>query len=65
MKDIKMQPNSTVTYAQNKNDDDNCLIVDNYQADNEIWHLPIEYKNVEDYKTHSTVGCWRVKPTDK
>lgn len=62
---IKMQANSKVTYAQNRISGDDCLLVDNYQMDNEVWILPLEYKHIEHYKTASSVGCWRVKPTDK
>ena len=62
---IKMQANSTVTYALNRIPEDDCLLVDNYPIDNDIWHLPIEYEYIKVYKTESSVGCRRVKPTDK
>jgi len=33
---IKMQPNSTVVYSLIQLNTDDCLLVDNYQVDNEI-----------------------------
>jgi len=60
-----MRPNIKVTYSQLRIYKDDCLLVDNYQPDNEVWHLPIEYKDIDEYKTRRSVGVWRVKPTDK
>lgn len=62
---IKMQKDSSVGYHPVKFEVDDCLLVDNYPTDNEIWHIWLSYAMIEDFKSPSSVGVWRVKPTDK
>lgn len=61
MINIKMKPNSTVTYYWYKLKEDDCLLVDNYVADNDIWHFPIDYGRIKQFKSAHSIGCWRIK----
>ncbi len=58
---IKMQPNSKVTYSSIFEEDDNCILVDNYPGNNRINHMPAKYNYVKKYADNYSVGVWRVK----
>lgn len=58
---IKMQPNSEVVYHPIKFEVDDCLMVDNYPTDNQVWHIWLYSGMIEEYKTSSSIGVWRIK----
>ena len=55
-----MKKGYTVTYMCAIGWED-CLLVDNYKTDNEVWHMPINYSRIDCFIDKNSIGVWKIK----